>query len=63
MKQVKTAQQDILKLDGQLLMLEQQRGMIESAHFNKQVFTGLEQGKKAVDAMQKEMDVDKMEEL
>ena len=63
MKQMKTAQNDILKLDGQLLMLEQQRGMIESAHFNKQVFQGLETGKKAVDAMQKDMDVEAMEEL
>ena len=63
MKQVKTTQNDILKLDGQLLMLEQQRGMIESAHFNKQVFQGLETGKKAVDAMQKDMDVEAMEEL
>ena len=63
MKQIKTCQNDILKLDGQLLMLEQQRGMIESAHFNKQVFQGLDQGKKAVDAMQKDMEVDAMEEL
>jgi hypothetical protein len=63
MKQVKTAQNDILKLDGQLLTLEQQHGMIESAHFNKQVFQGLETGKQAVDAMQKDMDVEAMEEL
>ena len=63
MKQVNTAQNDILKLDGQLHMLEQQRGMIESAHFNKQVLQGLETGKKAVDSMQKDMDVEAIEEL
>jgi chromosome segregation ATPase len=51
MKQIKQYQGELVKLDGQLLMLEQQRGMIESSHFDKQVFSGLEQGKKAVDAI------------
>jgi hypothetical protein len=44
-------------------MLEQQRGMIESSHFDKQVFSGLEQGKKAVDAIQKDLDIDEMQDL
>ena len=34
MKQYKQAEQDLVKLDGQMLMLEQQRGMIESSHFD-----------------------------
>ncbi len=44
-------------------MLEQQRGMIESSHFDKQVFTGLSEGKKAVDAIQKDLDIDDMQDL
>ena len=34
MKQIKQYQGELVKLDGQLLMLEQQRGMIESSHFD-----------------------------
>ena len=44
-------------------MLEQQRGMIESSHFDKQVFQGLSDGKKAVDAIQKDLDIDDMQDL
>lgn len=57
MNQIKACQTDILIIDGQLLMLEQLREMIFSAHLKKQVFKGIEAGKKAVDAMQKDMDV------
>ena len=63
MKQIKSCQNEILKLDGQSLMLEQQRGMIESAHFNKTVIKGLEDGKDAVAQMQKEANIDQLEEL
>ena len=63
MKQIKQYQGELVKLDGQLLMLEQQRGMIESSHFDKQVFSGLADGKKAVDAIQKDLDIDEMQDL
>jgi hypothetical protein len=63
MKQFKQAEQDLVKLDGQMLMLEQQRGMIESSHFDQQVFVGLKTGKEAVEKMQEKLDVDEMMDL
>ena len=42
MKQIKQYESDLVKLDGQLLMLDQQRAMIEGSQFDKQVFTGLD---------------------
>ena len=42
MKQIKQYEGDLIKLDGQLLMLDQQRAMIEGSQFDKQVFTGLD---------------------
>jgi hypothetical protein len=63
MKQFKQAEQDLVKLDGQMLMLEQQRGIIESSHFDQQVFAGLKTGKEAVEKMQEKLDVDEMMDL
>ena len=58
LKQIKQYQEELVKLNVQFLMLQQQRGMIESSHLDKQVFAALSYGKKALDAIQKEHDID-----
>ena len=44
-------------------MLEQQKMMIESTHFDKDVIVGMKEGKNAMDQMNKEIDIDDIADL
>lgn len=63
MKQMKQREGELAKLDGQILMLEEQKGQIESAHNDKDVFQVMNQATNAVKQMNKEAGVEKFEDL
>lgn len=63
LKKMKMQEKEVQKLDGQSIMLEQQKMMIESTHFDKDVIVGMKEGKNAMDQMNKEMNIDDIAEL
>ena len=63
MKNMKMQEKELAKLDGQSIMLEQQKTMIESANFDVGVINSIKAGKDAITVMNKEMNVDDIAEL
>ena len=63
LKKMKMYEKEITKLDGQSIMLEQQKMAIESTHFDVDVISGMKQGAKAMEQMNKEMNVDDIADL
>ena len=49
LKKMKMQEKEVQKLDGQSIMLEQQKMMIESTHFDKDVINGMTEGKNAME--------------
>ena len=63
MKQMKMNQGELTKLEGQSVMLEQQKMMIESANFDKNVIAAVGEGAKEVEKMNAAMDADAIADL
>ena len=63
MKKKKMYEAENSKLDGMILMLEQQKLSMESQMNNKNVFDAMEQGANAVEELAKEADIDKFDEI
>ena len=49
LKKMKMFEKELQKLDGQSIMLEQQKMMIESTHFDVDVINGMKEGSKAME--------------
>ena len=56
-------EKEVAKLDGQMALLEQQRMMIESNFQDVSVFTALKTGSQAMDQMNKQLNIDELEEV
>ena len=56
-------EKELAKLDGQSMMLEQQKMMIESANFDIGVVNSIKNGKDAIQGLNKQMNVDDIAEL
>ena len=63
LKRMKMLEGELTKLDGQQIMLEQQKMTIQAALVDKEVIDSLVSGNKAIGAMNKQMDVDDIAEL
>lgn len=63
MKQMKMYEGEITKLEGQSIMLEQQKMTIQSTHSDIDVVNSLRAGNQAIGAMNKQMDVDTIADL
>ena len=63
MKNMKMYENELTKLDGQSMMLEQQKMMIQSANFDAGVINSLASGNKAINQLNKQMDVADLDEL
>ena len=63
LQKMKMYEKEVKKLDGQSIMLENQKMMIESTHFDKDVISGMKDGKNVMEQMNKEMDIDDIAEL
>ena len=63
MKQFKMQEKELAKLDGQSMMLEQQKMMIESANFDIGVVNTIKDGKNAIGTLNKQMNVDDIADL
>lgn len=56
-------EKQLAALDGQSLLLEQQKMMIESAHFDIGVVNSIKDGKNAIGTLNKQMNVDDIADL
>ena len=63
LRKSKMQEKELIKLEGQNIILEQQKQMIENSQFDKQVFEGMKAGKAAVEANRAAMNIDEMEEI
>ena len=63
MKQMKMYEGELTKLDGQMIMLEQQKMVIQSTAADVDVIKTLGDANKAIGNMNKQMDVDTIEDL
>ena len=63
LKKMKMFEKELQKLDGQSIMLEQQKMMIESTHFDVDVVNSMKSGATAMDQMNKQMNVDDIADL
>ena len=63
LKQSKMQEKELAKLDGQSMMLEQQKMMIESANFDIGVVNGIKGGKDVIASLNKQMNVDDIANL
>ena len=63
MKQMKMYEKELAKLDGQQIMLEQQKMMIESTNFDVGVISSIKAGKDAMKEMNKNMELDDIQDL
>lgn len=63
MKQMKMYEQEVTKLDGQQIMLEQQKMTIQSTRADVDVVNTLKVGNTAITGMNKQMDVDSIADL
>eukprot|EP00347_Sterkiella_histriomuscorum_P009781 403339917 len=63
LKRKKMLEGELGKLDGQMIMLEQQRLMIETSMVDTQVFQALNEGSRTIEAQSKMTNIDDMEEL
>jgi len=63
MKQMKMYEKELAKLDGQQIMIDQQKMMIESTNFDAGVITSIKAGKDAMKEMNKNMNIDDIQDL
>jgi len=63
LRQMKMFQGELTKLDGQQIMLEQQKMTIQSTHSDVDVVNTLKVGNQAIGNMNKQMDVDSIADL
>ena len=63
LRQMKMYEKELQKLDGQQAVLAQQKMMIESTHFDKDVVKSMTEASKQVEQMNKQMDVDDIAEV
>ncbi|CDW78314.1 vacuolar sorting protein [Stylonychia lemnae] len=63
LKRKKMLEKEVAKLDGQMVLLEQQRLMIETSIQDAQVFQSLSAGSKTVDQLNKQLNIDDLEEV
>ena len=63
MKQMKMREKEIAKLDGQMLVLQEQQMMIEGANNDQSVVNAMKQGAGAIKELNKQADVDDIAEL
>ena len=63
LKQMKMYEGELTKLDGQQIMLEQQKMTIQSTHADVDVVNSLRAGNQAIGTMNKQMDVDSIADL
>ena len=63
LRKSKLIDSELTKLEGQSYMMAKQLNMIENTQFDKNVFESLKAGKQAVEANQKKMDIDEMEDI
>mgnify|MGYP000157964974 FL=1 len=63
LKQMKMFEGELTKLDGQQIMLEQQKMTIQSTHADVDVVNSLKAGNQAIGTMNKQMDVDSIADL
>ena len=63
LKKMKMFEKELQKLDGQSIMLEQQKMMIESTNFDVGVISGMKEGATAMEQMNKQMNVDDIADL
>ena len=54
---------ELVKLEGQSIILEKQKAMIENSQFDKNVFEAMKAGKQAVDANREKLNIDEMEQI
>eukprot|EP00347_Sterkiella_histriomuscorum_P010851 403374681 len=62
-KRKKLLEKEVSKLDGQLIMLEQSRLMIETSITDTHVFETLSHGQKALEHINKKVDIDNLEDI
>ena len=63
LKQMKMFEGELTKLDGQQIMLEQQKMTIQSTHADVDVVNSLRAGNQAIGTMNQQMDVDSIADL
>ena len=63
LKQMKMFEGELTKLDGQQIMLEQQKMTIQSTHADVDVVNSLRAGNQTIGTMNKQMDVDSIADL
>ena len=63
MQQKKMLEKDLAKLDGQLIMLEQQKGMIEGAVNDSSVISSMKNAKNVIQQLNKQANVDDIADL
>ena len=60
---MKMYEKELQKLDGQSALLTQQQMMIESTHFDVGVVTGMQDASRQIEAMNKQMDADDIQDV
>lgn len=63
LRRKKMLEKEIAKLDGQITLLDQQRMMIEATVQDVSVFKALNEGQKAIAQINKQVDVDRLEDI
>ena len=60
LRKSKMVEGELVKLEGQSIMLEKQKQLIENSQFDKNTFDAMKAGKQAVDANMKKINIDEM---
>ena len=63
MQKKKMLEKQAAKLDGQMILLEQQKMMIEQSLGDASVFSALSDASKATEQLNKQLDIDKLEDI
>ena len=63
LRKSKMHEKELVKLEGQSIILEQQKSMIENSKFDKETFESMKAGKMAFEANQKAFNLDEMEDV
>ena len=63
LKKMKMREKEVAKLEGQSIMIEQQKSMIESSALDAETFKAMKAGSAAVEAAKKDLDIDDTHEL
>ena len=63
LRKSKMMDNELVKLEGQSIILEKQNQMIQNSKFDKDVFESMKAGKIAVEQNQKQMSIDEMEDI